>query len=140
MNRPASVTMNDGRPVRITIEPLRQPIRQATANASRMHSQSGQPQHRRDRDDHAGGADHRADRQVELAADHQHRHGDRDDAELGRDLEEVDDARRRNRPLSPATIAKKRKTRIVPATAPSSGRAISLRSSGVAATRSSRRC
>ena len=62
--------------------------------------QNAQPQrpaplHRGDRDDHAGGADHRADRQVELAADHQHRGGDRDDAELRRHLEEVDDAGRR---------------------------------------------
>ena len=53
------------------------------------------PLHRGNRDDHPGGADHRADRQVELAADHQHRGGDRDDAELRRDLEEVDDAGRR---------------------------------------------
>ena len=37
-----------------------------------------------------------------------------------------------NRPLLPATAAKK--TRMVPATAPSSGRAISRLSSGVAAT------
>ena len=42
-----------------------------------------------------------------------------------------------NRPLLPATAAKKRNTRMVPATAPSSGRAISRLSSGVAATRSS---
>ena len=42
-----------------------------------------------------------------------------------------------NRPLPPATTPKKMKTRMVPATAPSSGRAISLRISGVSATRSS---
>ena len=42
-----------------------------------------------------------------------------------------------NRPLPPATMAKKMKTRMVPATAPSSGRAMSFLTSGVAATRSS---
>jgi hypothetical protein len=70
--------MNDGRPVRITIVPLRWPAELDC----------------RDRDDHPGGADHRADRQVELAADHQHAGGHGDDPELRRDLEEVDDAER----------------------------------------------
>ena len=44
---------------------------------------------------HAGEGDHRAERKVELAGDHQQRDGDGEDAELGRDLEEVDDAARR---------------------------------------------
>ena len=44
----------------------------------------------REPDDHAGEADDRADRQVELAADHQQRHRRRDDAELGGNLEDVE--------------------------------------------------
>ena len=50
------------------------------------------PDDRRDGDEDAGEADHRADREVELAGDHQQRHGRREDAELGRDFEEIDDA------------------------------------------------
>src|SRR5918996_4022599 len=42
-----------------------------------------------------------------------------------------------NRPLPPATMPKKMNTRMAPATAPSSGRAINLRTSGVCAIRSS---
>ena len=96
MNRPARVTMNDGRPVRTTTMPLIQPTAAATAKARMMHSHKGQPQtHRRDREHHAGGADHRADREVELAADHQERGRHGDDAELGRHLEEGDDAQGR---------------------------------------------
>ncbi len=49
---------------------------------------------RGDGDDDAGEGDHRAERQVELAADHQQRDRDGEDAELGRDFEEVDDAAR----------------------------------------------
>ena len=96
MNRPASVTMNEGRPVRTTTMPLIQPTAAATAKARMMHSHKRPaPDHGRDRQHHAGGADHRAHRQVELAADHQQRRGDGDDAELGRHLEEGDDAQGR---------------------------------------------
>ena len=93
MNRLPSVTMKDGSPVlhhdqavEIAHEPRNREGEAAT-------SQTGQPQHdRRDGDDNAGKADHRADRQIEFAGDHQQRHGGGEDAELGRDLEEIDDA------------------------------------------------
>ena len=97
MKRPASVTMKDGRPVRIDDQAVddadQRPRRRRPA---RMQSQSGHaPLGGGDRDDDAGEADHRADREVELAADHQERRRDGDDAELGRDVEEGDDAERR---------------------------------------------
>ena len=47
---------------------------------------------RRHRDHHAGEADHRADRQVELAGDHQQAGADRDEPQIGRDLRPVHDA------------------------------------------------
>ncbi len=50
------------------------------------------PDDGRDGDDDAGKTDHGADRQVELAGDHQQRHGCRKDTELRRHFEKVDDA------------------------------------------------
>ena len=45
-------------------------------------------------DDHSRKAHDRADREVELAADHEERHGGGEDAEFGRYLQHVDDAAR----------------------------------------------
>ena len=46
----------------------------------------------RERDDHAGEADHRPDREVELAGDEEKRHRRADDADLGGDVEIARDA------------------------------------------------
>ena len=99
MNRPASVTMNEGRPVRTTTVPLIQPTPAATdERQDDAQPQGPAPDHGRDRQDHTGSADHRADREVELAADHQQRRRHRQDAELRRHLEEGDDAQGREHP------------------------------------------
>ena len=85
--RPASVTMKEGRPVRTTmhaVEPADE--RRRRRRRTGCQASSGQPQYwtvgmaMHD----AGEADHRADREVELAADHQQRGRDGEDAELGR--------------------------------------------------------
>ena len=58
-----------------------------------MVDQTGQPHMTAGNcDDNTGKADHRSDRKVELAADHQQRHRNREDAELRGDLEEIHDA------------------------------------------------
>ena len=94
MNSVPSVTMKDGSPVLTTISAVEiADQRPRTAKASRIDGpQRPAPDRRGNGDDDAGKADHRADRQVELAGDHQQRHGGGEDAELGRHLEEVDDA------------------------------------------------
>ncbi len=96
MKRPARVTMNDGSP-RADHD---RTVDVADHAGDRKGEQDAEPERpaqlrRRDRHDHPGGADHRADREIKLAADHQHAGGDRNDPELGRHLEEIDDAERR---------------------------------------------
>ena len=94
MNRKASVTMKDGRPVlmtMMTVDDSRPPGRSRRPAGS--DAQTGRPYWvDGNGDDHAGEADHRAERQVELAGDHQQAGADGDDAELGRHLHPVDDS------------------------------------------------
>ena len=74
----------------------------APRRPARAPATDGQPQSdRRNRDHDAGEADHRPDRQVELAGDHQQRHRRREDAELRRDLEEIHDALGAEQPARP---------------------------------------
>ena len=77
-----SVTMKLGRPVRITRKPLRKPMTSATTSETRIATQTLRPYSViRMPVDQAGGPGHGAGGQVELAADHQQRDGDRHDAE-----------------------------------------------------------
>ena len=77
MNIVASVTMNDGSPVRTTMRPLMHAEDRSSATIEmRIASQIGRPQIvDADADHDPGEADQRADREVELAGDHQQ--GDR---------------------------------------------------------------
>ena len=140
MNRLPSVTMKDGRPVLHDDQAVERSRRRRTRRRrSSIASHTGQPQkHRGNGDQDAGKADHRADREIELAGDHQQRHRRGEDAELGRDLEEVDDALGAEQAAAAGDEAKNAKTRTVPAAAPSSGRLSSRPSSETLRTRSSR--
>ena len=74
--------MKLGSPVRITRKPLRAPM----PSASTSDDEDRQPDvdavlGHQDAGGEAGGADHRAGGEVELAADHQQRHGDGHDAD-----------------------------------------------------------
>ena len=85
MNRNASVTMKDGSRVRMTIWPLMAPRAAAATKVARMRGkqrEAGEEQEAAE--DQAREGHHRADREIELAADHQERGGDREDAELRR--------------------------------------------------------
>ena len=122
----ASVTMNEGRRVFTTSQPLNAPM--ARANSERQdHGERGRQAELDDEqpDGDARRADHRADREVELAGDHQQRDRDADDADLGRDLEEARRALdgQEALPTSPGDreTAKIRKTRRAPMNAPNSG-------------------
>jgi hypothetical protein len=139
MNRPASVTMNDGQPG----ADHDQAVDHAHQHRDREGQDNAEPQRPaphggRDRHHHAREADHRADREVELSADHQERRGHGDDAELGRDLQEGDDAQRREHAAAAGGEAEEDEDEDGPATAPSSGRAMSRLPSGVVLSRSSR--
>ena len=93
MNRLARVTMNDGKS-----GPDRQDsVDEADQSRDGESEQNAEPERpapldRRNGDDDAGKADHRADREIELPGDHQKRHGRGQDADLGRDVEKGDDA------------------------------------------------
>ena len=83
-----SVTMSDGTAVRTTRMPLISP----TSNAERQRRGHADDDRRAevagdDRDRHSAGRDHRADRDVELAGDHQQTDRERDDAEVRGDVE-----------------------------------------------------
>ena len=89
----ASVMRNEGSRVRTTSQPLMAPRMSASANVSTTASAGSRwywviMQGEED----AGDADHRAQRQVELAGDHEQRDGCAQDAHLGRDLEPPGDA------------------------------------------------
>ena len=96
MNRKASVTMKDGSRVRITIWPFRAPSTAATTKVAAIASEQG-PAAERDEgaEDEAGEGHHGADGEIELAADHQQRRRDGEDAELRGRREDVHDARER---------------------------------------------
>ena len=94
MNRNASVTMKEGSRVRMTIWPL------IAAEHGRRHEggedrgkqrEAGEQQ--KGAEDQAREGHHRADREIEFAADHQQRRGDGQDAELRRRRQDVHDAR-----------------------------------------------
>ena len=75
--------MKDGRPVRTTMSPLMKPIVSATGEGEEDAERDRHMEDdRRQRDHHAGEADHRADRKVEFAANHQQRRADGDDHQL----------------------------------------------------------
>ena len=97
MNSEASVTMKDGSRVRMTSWPLMRAEDAGDDEASPgWRASSGQAD---DQDqageDQAGEGDHRADREIELAADHQQRRGDGEDAELRGRRQDGHDARQR---------------------------------------------
>ena len=139
MNRPARVTMNEGRPVRTTTMPLIQPTPAATAKARMMHSHKGQPQIT------AGMASTTPAAPIIEPTDRSNSPPIISSAAATAMMPSCADTSRKvmmpraeNIPVPRAATAKNRKTRMVPATAPSSGRAISRRASGVPARRSSR--
>jgi hypothetical protein len=110
MNRKASVTMNDGSPVRLTMVPLTNPTPAAKRSTTSSASQIGPAVlDDRQQEEHAGGGDHRPDRQVELTADHQQRRAQPDDAELGETSIQERMPRCARKPLSPATTEKNAK-------------------------------
>ena len=96
MNRKASVTMKEGSRVRMTICPFSAPSTAATTKVAAMATSSGQPLSVMKRaEDEAGEGHHGADGEIELAADHQERRGDGEDAELRCGRQDVHDARER---------------------------------------------
>ena len=87
-NSVARVTTKDGTLVRITSSPLMKPT--AEAKAERREDPDDDRRIVVARDDgngHRAGGDHRADREIEVAGDHQQPHRECDDAELGGDVE-----------------------------------------------------
>ena len=90
INNVPRVMMNDGRSVRSTRYPLKTPSSEGECER-REHRQPDVPAEldAEQRENDAARADRRADRQIELAADHQQRHGDGEDAELGGHFEVV---------------------------------------------------
>ena len=112
MNRLASVTMNDGSAVRTTTSPLTNPISKRKGEGGDDAPPEVDPELSRDqRGDDAAGADDGADREVELPGDHQQRHGDGQDPELGRDLEVGRHAPRRDEAAVPGQDARRRARR-----------------------------
>ena len=85
--------MKDGSRVRMTIWPLmRAEQPPPTTKVARIAGSSGRPaRSRKHAEDQAGERHHRADGKIELAADHQERGGDGEDAELRRRRQDVHD-------------------------------------------------
>ena len=87
MNSMPSVAMKLGMPKRIVTMPLMRPITAQTQQAE----QHGRPERHavvhQDRGRHRHQGEHRADRKVELAADHQQGDADRDERHLGQEAE-----------------------------------------------------
>ena len=128
MNSVARVTMNDGSPVRTTMIPLITP----ETRGQDHRDEDRQPDRQvadtsvtQDPDDDPGEADHRSDREVELAGDHQQRDGRADDPDLGRDVEVVERAgdRQERSAAARATdrIAKTIQTKTTMTSAPAAG-------------------
>ena len=90
MKRKASVTMNDGKP-RLHHQIAVQRAEQHCGCEREENREPDRPVQiqARQRDHHAREADHRTDRQVELAGDHQQARADREQAQVGRDLRPV---------------------------------------------------
>ena len=86
--------MSEGTAVRTTMRPLTSPTTTPKASVAAMPSQIGRPimpaNHRRH---HGAGGHHGADRNVQLACDHQQADGNGDDAEAGGDVEPARHAR-----------------------------------------------
>ena len=96
MKRKASVTMKDGSRVRMTIWPLMAPRtrRERQRREDGREAAAGREQ-QEGAEDQPGEGHHRADGKIELAADHQQRGGDGEDAELRGRRQDVHDPRER---------------------------------------------
>ena len=91
-NMPASVTMKGGMSKTWMIAPIAAP---KAAQSSEDRDEGDQRRHAaaldRERDEHGGEADHRADRQIDAAGDDDEGHAGRDDAEKGVVGEQIGD-------------------------------------------------
>ena len=106
----------------VTRMPLRKPVASPRARASDdAEDDRGSPVSRHDGEGHRARGEHRADREVELAGDHEQANRDGDDAQLGGDVQPARCAAG-GQELLAAEIAKKTKTLMVPISAPVSGR------------------
>ena len=123
MNRLPSVTMNEGSPVLTTANPFKAPIEPHRTKAKMIDAQMGQPQNT------AGMAMAIPAKPIIDPTERSNSPAIINRVTGAARMPSCADTSRKlmmplaeNKPLPPATIAKKTKTRIVPATAPSSGR------------------